>query len=396
MSEGAVRSPAFQAQSSVDIAAHAHESRVEPGPSPLRGRGKSDQGKGAPDVDPSATESRIMKGRVAPSPALSSGEVLKQATQEETRTETATPAGTADVARKKPLPLNLILLLRPKQWSKNLLVFAAFIFTGSYRDHLATRNVLLAFAAICLASSFIYVLNDILDVKRDRMHPRKRFRPIASGAVPVPLAAAVGLASLAASAIIVFTLNHSTAVVLFTYVVLQILYNLGLKRVAVADVFLISLGFILRAALGAAAIPVTISTWLLFCTGALALMLGFAKRRSEFILLGDRRAEVRESLAAYSKSALDALVIMFACGAALCYGVYAVQSPTAHRYPGLILTTVFVFYGICRYILVVFGKDEGGEPETLLFKDPHMIFSIVMFVVAAVLAMSGMRVPLLE
>jgi len=185
-------------------------------------------------------------------------------------------------------------------------------------------------------------------------------------------------------------------VILATYVALQLLYNLGLKRVAVADVFLISLGFILRAALGAGAISVTISSWLLFCTGALALMLGFCKRRSEFILLGDRRTEVRESLGAYSRGALDALVIMFACGAALCYGVYAVQSPTAHKYPALILTSVFVFYGICRYVLIVFGKDEGGEPETLLFKDPHMVFSIVMFIVAAVLAMSGVKVPLLE
>jgi 4-hydroxybenzoate polyprenyltransferase len=299
-------------------------------------------------------------------------------------------------ANGRPLILNLLVLLRPKQWSKNLLVFAAFIFTGAYRDPVAVRLVIIAFLALCMASSFVYVINDILDIKSDRLHPKKRFRPVASGAVSPALAGTVGLIALTVAAALASMLSRTSMAVLATYVLLQILYNFGLKRVAVADVFLISLGFILRAVLGAAAIAVAISSWLLFCTGALALMLGFAKRRSEFILLGDRRAEIRQSLGAYSKMALDALVIMFACGAAICYGMYAVQSPTAHKYPALILTSVFVFYGICRYILIVFGKDEGGEPETLLFKDKHIIFSIVMFVATAVLALSGFKVPLLE
>lgn len=324
------------------------------------------------------------------------GGTLSQATQAGSKTEAKTPVVVNDVPGTRPLAMNLFLLVRPKQWSKNLLVFAAFIFTASFRDPAATRNVLLAFAALCLASSFVYVLNDILDVKSDRLHPRKKNRPIASGAVSIPLAIVAAGLVLAGSAGLSLFLNHTSMAVLGTYVCLQVLYNFGLKRVAVADVFLISLGFILRAALGAAVISVTISSWLLFCTGALALMLGFSKRRSEFILLGDRRGQVRESLLAYSKGALDALVVMFACGAALCYGMYAVQSPTAHKFPGLILTTVFVFYGICRYVLIVFGKDEGGEPETLLFRDPHMLFSIIMFIVVAVLAMSGIKVPLLE
>ncbi|HWA83436.1 MAG TPA: decaprenyl-phosphate phosphoribosyltransferase, partial [Fimbriimonadaceae bacterium] len=317
---------------------------------------------------------------------------MSQVTQPGSKRDALAPTAAGNAADRRPLPLSLLILVRPKQWSKNLLVFAAFIFTASFRDPVAIRNVLIAFAALCLASSFVYVLNDILDVKSDRLHPRKKFRPIASGAVSIPLAIAVAVVALLGSGALSLLLSHTSMAVLGTYVALQVLYNFGLKKVAVADVFLISLGFILRAALGAAALSVTISSWLLFCTGALALMLGFSKRRSEFILLGDRRGEVRESLASYSKSSLDALVVMFACGAALCYGVYAVQSPTAHRYPGLILTTVFVFYGICRYVLIVFGKDEGGEPETLLYRDPHLLFSIVMFLVFAVLAMSGVKV----
>src|SRR5579862_1317627 len=248
--------------------------------------------------------------------------MLKQAATDETHMRMIAGA-TEEAPAAKPLALNLLALLRPKQWSKNLLVFAAYIFTAGFHKPGATRDALIAFGAICLASSFIYVLNDVLDAKRDRLHPKKRSRPIASGAVSVPAAFALAAVCLAGAAFLAALLDqtsmiHTSMYVLATYVVLQLLYNFGLKKVAVADVFLISLGFVLRAALGAAAISVQISTWLLFCTGALALMLGFAKRRSEFILLGDRRAEVRESLTAYSKGALDALVVMFACGAALC------------------------------------------------------------------------------
>ena len=180
------------------------------------------------------------------------------------------------------------------------------------------------------------------------------------------------------------------------YVGMQILYNWRLKHVPVADVFTIAIGFVLRAVLGAAAIAVNISGWLLFCTGALALMLGFAKRRTEFILQGSDRESSRESLIHYSRSALDAIVVMFAAGAAMSYGIYTLQSKTAQRFPGLILTSLFVFYGITRYVLLIFTIDEGGEPADVLFKDRHMIASVLLFVAAAVLAMSGFRLPFIE
>ncbi len=297
----------------------------------------------------------------------------------------------------RPLALSLILLLRPKQWTKNLLVFAAYIFTGSIlHTPEATPRVLLAFMAMCLASSSTYIFNDVADVERDRAHPKKRLRPIASGAVSKGLALALGVVLLAVALSTGWYLNHSSFTILVSYLALQVIYNLGLKHIPIADVFIISIGFILRAVLGAAAITAFISSWLLFCTGALALMLGFAKRRNEFITQGEQRVHSRQSLTGYSRSALDALVIMFACGAALCYGVYAVDSTTAHKFPALIVTSIFVFYGICRYVLIVFNKDEGGEPENVLFKDPHILFSILGFAATAILAMSGWRIPLLE
>ncbi|MCW5936386.1 MAG: decaprenyl-phosphate phosphoribosyltransferase [Fimbriimonadaceae bacterium] len=287
-------------------------------------------------------------------------------------------------------------LLRPKQWSKNLLIFGALIFSGKAGDPDSLIRALIAFVAMCLASSGVYVWNDILDVESDRVHPKKRLRPIASGKVPVSVAAVLAVVLVLGAAALGFYLNKTSLALIVAYLVIQLIYNLRGKSVAVLDVFFISTGFVLRAVLGAAAIPVTISSWLLFCTGALALMLGFAKRRNEFIAMGDQRAASRASLADYSLKALDGLVTFFAAAAALCYGIYTIESRTAHRYPALLLTAPFVFYAVTRYLWIVLKQDEGGEPADILFGDPHIWGSIVLFVAAALTALSGARLPFLE
>lgn len=289
-----------------------------------------------------------------------------------------------------------VRLLRPKQWTKNLLVFAAILFTNQLRNSHALLLTLMAFFGMSFLSSAVYVLNDIQDVEKDRAHPRKRLRPIASGQVSKGSALALFFVVLALSVALLVPLGMLTLSVVGAYVVLQILYNSGWKRIPVLDVFIIGSGFVLRAMLGAAAIDAKISAWLLLCTAGLALLLGFAKRRHEFILQGDSRSLSRASLAGYSRQALDGLVIMTATGAALCYGIYAIASPTAHRFPALIFSTLFVYYGICRYVLIVFGNDEGGEPETLLFKDKHILASVVLFVASAVVALSITKVPLID
>jgi 4-hydroxybenzoate polyprenyltransferase len=290
----------------------------------------------------------------------------------------------------------LIKLLRPKQWAKNILVFAAPIFAAKITEQQGLTHALIAFVAMSLMSSATYIFNDIADVKRDREHPKKKNRPIASGAVPVPLAIIFGLLIGGAALGLAYSLNRSSLILLLVYAAMQVAYNLFLKKIPIADVFTIAVGFILRAMLGATAVWVPISGWLLFCTGALALMLGFAKRRNEFILQGDSRTSSRESLAGYSQGALDALVIMTATGAAICYGIYTVDSGTARSYPALIVTSLFVFYGIARYVLIAFKENEGGEPADLLFGDRHILTSVVLFLVSAMLAVSGVRIPLLE
>ncbi len=290
----------------------------------------------------------------------------------------------------------LLRLLRPKQWTKNLLVFAAPLFTNYLTDLSTLRFSALAFAAMCLLSSATYVLNDLLDIERDRVHPRKRLRPLASGEIsprfawgllPILLFGGLGVCAM---------LGLGPLLLGGLYLAFQCLYNFGAKLMPVTDVFVLSLGFVLRATLGAAAIDVRISGWLLFCTGALALLLGFGKRRYEYGLLGEDRARSRESLAGYTLPMLDALVAMSASGAALCYGIYSLESTSAQRYPGLVLTSLFVFYGISRYVYRVFEGGDTGEPETLLLTDTHLWISILCFTLTALYALSMPQIPWLE
>lgn len=297
----------------------------------------------------------------------------------------------------KSIALQALLLLRPKQWSKNLLVFAAILFTGGFASGEKTTDALLAFVALCFASSAIYVLNDLLDIEKDRLHPKKRNRPLASGAVPPPIAwIFVPTLVLLALGLALLWVNLATAVLVAAYLVLHAVYNLGMKHTAVADVFAISLGFVLRAVVGAAAIDVRISGWLLFCTGSLALMLGYGKRRQEYLANGEDPGLTRKSLNDYSVSALDALLVMSAATAAMSYGIYAINSHTAQQFPALVFTSVPVIYGISRYILVAFTGEESAEPESLLFSDRHILLSVIVFVGLAAFAMSGFQVPFLE
>ncbi len=291
---------------------------------------------------------------------------------------------------------NLLILARPKQWSKNLLVFAAYLFTAQLKNQAYIVETLTAFAAMCCLSSATYIVNDWFDRDRDRAHPEKKNRPMASGVVSQTTGLSFAVILALVGAFLGYWLNVVSLAILIAYVALQVLYNAVLKKIPIADVFTIALGFVMRAALGAAAISVGMSGWLLICTASIALMLGFAKRRHEFILQGEDREASRASLGQYNLLSLNAFVGMFATMACVAYTLYCVDSKTGQTYPGLILTAPFVFYGICRYLLIVFTRDEGGEPADLLFKDSSIIISVFGFIVTAVLALSLSRVPIIE
>lgn len=286
-------------------------------------------------------------------------------------------------------------LLRPKQWTKNLLALAAWVFTGSYTDLAKSGQAWLALAALCLVSSASYALNDVLDAESDRLHPTKRSRPVASGALAPSVAIGVGLVCAVLGLAVARWIGPSVLWAIVAFAGIQGAYNLGLKRVPVLDVLLISLAFVQRAAVGAVAIQVHVSAWLLFCTGALALLLGFSKRRHEFALQQDTGVETRSSLSSLSLKTLDGFVLWSAALAAIGYGMYAIESETARTHPALILTSPIVLYGILRYLYLVFERGEGGEPESVLFGDPHLLATFAAFVLAALAAMSGLQLPFL-
>lgn len=279
-------------------------------------------------------------------------------------------------------------LIRIKQWSKNLLVFAAMLFTGGWTGSGLPR-ALMAFFAMCLVASATYIFNDLRDIERDRQHPTKKDRPLAAGQIPAGVAVALALVCALGGLALGAYLNKACLALLAGYLVLQFLYNLELKRVPIADVFVLALGFIIRATLGAAAVGVQISGWLLVCTAALSLMLGFGKRRHEYLLQQSSGTKSREVLEHYSQPVLDAAVIISAAGAAQSYATYSLLSKTAQAHPGLMFTSLFVIYGILRYVYLIFGKSEGGEPESILLNDKHILIAVAGFVLFSALAVKG-------
>ena len=290
----------------------------------------------------------------------------------------------------------MLRLLRPKQWAKNLLVFAAWLFAGRLDDPVALGATGLAFVSLCLMSSGVYAINDARDAEADRRHPVKRFRPVAAGQVSVTVAYGLGagliVAGLLVSALVTSRLFTAAGV----FLAIQLVYNAGIKRMAVADVMLIALAFVQRAAMGALAIDARISAWLLFCTGALALLLGFGKRRHEFHLEEAANGRTRASLVGYTAATLDALVVFSAALAGIAYGLYAIESETARAHPALILTAPVVLYGVMRYLVLIFAHREGGEPENLVLGDRQLVAALVLFVALALAAMKGLELGFLS
>lgn len=283
--------------------------------------------------------------------------------------------------------LPVLQLLRPHQWTKNLLVFAALLATRRYSDTESVRAALLAFASFCLLSSATYVFNDWLDRERDKAHHRKRRRPIASGKVSGGAALFIGIVCVAGGLELASLVDMAVFYYGIGYLAIQVLYNFGLKYLAVADVFTISTGFVLRAVVGAVAINVSVSHWLYFCTGAFALYLGFAKRRAEALSSGDQAGDTREVLQAYGKQTLDALVLLFSGLTVISYGLYAIESETALRYPLIGISAVWVAYAVCRYLVLAFNDGEGEAPDTLLFRDPQLAMCLVLFIASLFFAM---------
>jgi len=269
--------------------------------------------------------------------------------------------------------------LRPKQAAKNLFVYAALVFSNKLFDLHAFGRVTLGFLLFSLVSGSVYLLNDILDVEQDRLHPRKRLRPIASGDLPVPLARAALVVLAVGGCTAGWFLKPLFGITLLFYIVMNIAYCIKLKHVVLLDVFTIATGFVLRTVSGGFVIGVHISQWLLLCTLQLALFLGFLKRRQELVEQGSNADKTRAILEEYSLPFLDQMITIVASVSIVCYSVYTVESDTAHTHPHLWLTVPIVIYGICRYLYLVYQKGMGGAPEEVLRTDRSMQIAIVLW-----------------
>jgi 4-hydroxybenzoate polyprenyltransferase len=273
--------------------------------------------------------------------------------------------------------LALLQAMRPLQWTKNGLVFAALVFDRKFTDFSTVMVSILAAICFCAASSTIYLINDVRDIERDQLHPRKRYRPIASGRI-TPRQALIAAAVLEIFSItIALLINPAFALVILGYLVLMVAYTLELKQLAIIDVFAIAAGFVLRAAGGAIAIDVPVSPWLYACTMLLALLIGFGKRRNELASLGGNAIAHRPSLGEYTLVLLDQYLSILAAATVIAYSLYTFDAAAVPRNHAMMLTIPFVVYAIFRYLYLVQRSSLGGTPEALLFADKPLLISII-------------------
>lgn len=285
--------------------------------------------------------------------------------------------------------LALLVSMRPRQWTKNLLVFAALIFDLHLDEPVRVLIAAGAFLSFCLASGAVYLINDLLDRESDRLHPKKRNRPIASGLLPERIAVGAAIASVVSAPLLALLLRPSFALIIACYIAMMLAYSMWIKHVVILDVFTISAGFVLRAAGGAVVLGIPISPWLYVCTVLLSLFLGFAKRRNEIRVLEAAAGLHRRNLAEYSVGLLDQLILLTASATIMSYSLYTFTASALPENHAMMLTIPFVLYGIFRYLLLVYVREEGGAPEQLLLSDRPLLLSVGLWAVAAVIVLYG-------
>ena len=273
----------------------------------------------------------------------------------------------------------LLEAVRPRQWTKNVFVFAGLVFGGRLFDRSSILRELAAFAVFCAAASAVYLANDAADREQDSRHPRKSARPIASGRLSVPMAlacsGALGAGAIAASA----ALSSGLLWIVLAYLATSFAYSAGLKRVFLVDVMIVALGFVLRAAAGAAVLAVEISPWLLSCSFLLALFLALGKRRAELSLLGETAGSHRATLDQYTVPILDRWLTALSGATIVSYALYTQSPRTVEHYgtTSLLYTLPFVVYALFRYQQLVTRDGSGGDPGLVLARNPGLLVALL-------------------
>lgn len=280
----------------------------------------------------------------------------------------------------------VFLSIRPKQWTKNLIIFAGLIFSGNLFNPPLFLKALAAFFLFCLLTGSIYIINDLKDIEGDRIHPEKRRRPIAAGELPrgnaILAASVLAISSLGLS----FWLHFHFGLSALAYFLLFLVYSFVLKDQVIIDVIVLSFGFLLRAVAGALVIDVEISPWLIICTILLAMFLALAKRRHELVMLGNSASEGRSVLSEYNPLLLDQMIAVVASATIMAYSLYTISEATIGKFRTnrLSLTIPFVIYGVFRYLYLVYKRELGGNPSHLLLYDRPLLINILMWVTAVV------------
>ncbi|MBM2809357.1 MAG: UbiA prenyltransferase [Chloroflexi bacterium] len=279
------------------------------------------------------------------------------------------------------LPLAILRELRPKQWLKNGLIFFGLVYALQLANLPLVLNALLAFASFCLVSSAAYVVNDLRDIDLDRKHPTKRWRPLASGALPVRLAAPLATFLLVAGLALAIPLGGMFIAIIVTYLLLTTAYSLWWKHVVLVDIFCVSSGFVLRAVAGAVAVDVPISPWLYVCTILGSLLIALGKRRAELLEAQVSGELHRPALEDYTVGFLDNLIVVAATASVMAYSLYTFSAENVPRNQSMMITIPVVLYGVFRYLFLVQVHRQGGSPDELLLRDRSLAASVVLFLV---------------
>jgi 4-hydroxybenzoate polyprenyltransferase len=276
--------------------------------------------------------------------------------------------------------LALIKTMRPRQWTKNVFVLAALIFDRQLFNTTSVLHSLAGVALFCLLSSCVYIINDLMDIEGDRIHPKKKNRPIASGRLPVPVAIAAAAVLLVVTVSLSYLQSTGFFIIAMIYLILNLAYSKWLKHIPLVDVLVLASFYVLRVGAGVTLIAVErFSPWLYVVTTLFALYLGFGKRRAELTLLSDNAGSHRRVLEGYTIPFLDQLIIIVSSTTIIAYSLYtfsAVNLPANHA---MMLTVPFVIYGIFRYLYLIQVKQAGGAPEDLLLSDRPLQAAIVLF-----------------
>ncbi len=282
----------------------------------------------------------------------------------------------------------LLKTMRPRQWTKNGFVFAALMFDGKLFEPVLLMRTTVAFVCFCLISSTTYLINDLVDIEKDRQHPTKCNRPLAAGILPPWIAVAAAIVFAVVCLPVAFWLSPTFGAILTGYLLLTLAYTFYLKHVVIVDLLVLATGFVLRVAGGVAVIDVErFSPWLYVCMILLALFIVMGKRRHELILLEGKASRHRASLENYNLRFIDEMIALVASAIVMAYSLYTFSAPNLPQNHTMMLTIPLVLYGLFRYLYLIHVKGEGGAPEELLLRDRPLLIDVALWILAVVIVL---------